>query len=143
MREHYIVLDVLPQVQPASAVQQEFNSGTTLTYEVSSAHSLSAEWQVLRTSISTAPTIGDNASSEDEGLMLRIEGRGNTPGNTVGSDKGKGKEADAEREKERETMEEMIERFQRRLEDVRMVIDAAGGGTSRLTPGDGVVGGED
>ncbi|KIW72462.1 hypothetical protein PV04_00653 [Phialophora macrospora] len=143
MREHYIVLDVHPQVRPPSAVQQEDNPGTAtsaLTYEVSSAHSLSAEWQVLRTSISTAPTIGDNASSEDEGLMLRIEGRGNTPGNTVGSDKGKGKDTDAEREKERETLEEMIERFQRRLEDVRMVIEAAGGGTSRLSPGDGAAG---
>ncbi|EXJ64976.1 hypothetical protein A1O7_01315 [Cladophialophora yegresii CBS 114405] len=134
MREHYIVLDVHPQT---SGTQLEDNSGTTtatsaFTYEVSSAHSLSAEWQVLRTSISTAPTIGDNPSAEDEGLMLRIEGRGNTPGNIVQ----KGKEADGEKEKERETMEEMIERFQRRLEDVRMVIEA-GGGTSGLNIGDG------
>ncbi|ETI28929.1 hypothetical protein G647_01381 [Cladophialophora carrionii CBS 160.54] len=139
MREHYIVLDVQPQAQPPPSAQQEDSSGTAtsaFTYEVSSAHSLSAEWQVLRTSISTAPTIGDNPSAEDEGLMLRIEGRGNTPGNIMGNERGKGKEADAEKEKEKETLEEMIERFQRRLEDVRMVIEA-GGGTSGLNIGDG------
>ncbi|OCT46656.1 anaphase promoting complex subunit 11 [Cladophialophora carrionii] len=144
MREHYIVLDVQSQAQPPPSAQQEDNSGTAasaFTYEVSSAHSLSAEWQVLRTSISTAPTIGDNPSAEDEGLMLRIEGRGNTPGNIMGNERGKGKDADAEKEKEKETLEEMIERFQRRLEDVRMVIEA-GGGTSGLNIGDGA-GGED
>jgi len=126
MREHYIVLDVHPQPQPLPA-QREDSSAIALTsyaYEVSSTHSLSAEWQVLRTNISAAPTIGDNPALEDEGLMLRIEGRGNTPGDIVSAEKGKGKAVEAE--KERETMEEMIERFQKRLEDVRMVMDAGG-----------------
>ena len=127
-REHYIVLDLQPQAQPPAA-QQEVSSAIApapYPYEVSSAHSLSAEWQVLRTSISTAPTIGDNPSSEDEGLMLRIEGRGNTPGDNVGAEKGKGKESEAERDKQRETMEEMIERFQRRLEDIRVTMEVCG-----------------
>ena len=124
MREHYIVLDVHQQPQPPTAQEGDISAAPpSYTYEVSSAHSLSAEWQVLRTSISTAPTIGDNPASEDEGLMLRIEGRGNTPGDTA-AEKGKGKEIEAE--KERESMEEMIERFQKRLEDVRMVMDTGG-----------------
>ncbi|KAJ9602303.1 hypothetical protein H2200_013158 [Cladophialophora chaetospira] len=126
MREHYIVLDVHPQHQLLPA-QREDTSATvpaSYTYEVSSAHSLSAEWQVLRTSISTAPTIGDNPVSEDEGLMLRIEGRGNTPGDVAGPEKGKVKEIEAG--KERESMEEMIERFQKRLDDIRMVMEAGG-----------------
>lgn len=76
--------------------------------DVTQAQSQSSEWQVLRTNITQAPTIGD--TQEDEGLMLRIEGRGNTPPDA----KGKGIE--------QETVEEMIERFQKRLEDVRQVM---------------------
>ena len=85
MREHYIVLDVNPQHQPLPTQRQDSSATdpACYTYEVSSAHSLSAEWQVLRTSISTAPTIGDNPVSEDDGLMLRVEGRRNTPGDIV------------------------------------------------------------
>ena len=143
-REHYIILDIHPSLPtPALLLHQEdtttssslapATSATAPTYSISTSHSLSAEWQVLRTSISTAPTIGDNPpTAEDEGLMLRIEGRGNTPaaGEGVGGmEKGKGREIeDKDREggRERESMEEMIERFQRRLEDVRMVVDVGG-----------------
>ena len=126
IREHYVVLDVHPLLQPLPSQREDLSATVpaNYTYEVSSAHSLSAEWQVLRTSISTAPTIGDNPVSEDDGLMLRIEGRGNTPSDTVGPEKGKGKDLDAE--KERESMEEMIERFQKRLEDIKMVMEAGG-----------------
>ncbi len=125
MREHYIVLDVHQQPQPIAQDGDPLAAPTSYTYEVSSAHSLSAEWQVLRTSISTAPTIGDNPATDDEGLMLRIEGRGNTPGDTaVGAERGKGKETETASEKE--SMEDMIERFQKRLEDVRMVMEAGG-----------------
>jgi hypothetical protein len=48
--------------------------------------------------------------------MLRIEGRGDTPEN-------EGKE----KAREKEGLEELIERFQRRLEDVRLVMDGGGG----------------
>ena len=127
VQEHYVILDVHPQPQaPVQTVKSDDNSPavpSTYSYEVISAHSLSAEWQVLRTSISAAPTIGDNPPAGDEGLMLRIEGRGNTPGD-VASAKEKGKETEGERDKGKESMEEMIERFQRRLEDIRMVMDA-------------------
>ncbi|KAH0848043.1 hypothetical protein AYO21_03594 [Fonsecaea monophora] len=140
VREHYIILDVHPQLRaqnqddatPAGTGSSGggVGVGPFFTYEVTSAHSLSAEWQVLRTSISAAPTIGDGPSEDGEGLMLRIEGRGNTPGDLGGGkekDKATGdRDRDAERERERESMEEMIERFQRRLDDIRMVIEAGG-----------------
>jgi hypothetical protein len=141
-REHFIVLDVQPVSQtqppqhplaaasPSQHVPDDPVSTTTahaLGYEVTSAHSLSAEWAVLRTGISDAPTITDTEDNSD-GLMLRIEGRGNTPADVVGRDiKGKDREKETETDKERESMEELIERFTRRLEDIRSVLDAGGG----------------
>ena len=130
VKEHYLVLDVQPTATATStrSVQiQHAESTSTSTaplplplpppaaYEVTQAHSLSSEWQVLRTKITQAPTIGD--SPEDEGLMLRVEGRGNTPPDTM-----------AQGEDEKQSLEEMIERFQRRLEDVRLVVDGNGVG---------------
>ena len=103
-REHYLVLDVHPRFQ----AQAQDSGPTAPTYEVVSAQSFSSDWQVLRSSITTAPTIGEG---EDDALMLRIEGRGNTPGDVPAS-------------AEKESMEEMIERFQRRLEDIRQVMEA-------------------
>ncbi|KIV78278.1 hypothetical protein PV11_10008 [Exophiala sideris] len=105
VREHYLVLDVHPRTHPPP---QDSSSATT-TYEVTSAQSLSADWQVLRSSITAAPTMGD-AGEDDTSLMLRIEGRGNTPGDAPATEK--------------ESMEEMIDRFQRRLEDIRQVMEA-------------------
>jgi hypothetical protein len=111
LKEHYLVLDVHPTNPPT-----EIPDGATAPgLEVSQAHSLSSEWQVLRTRITQAPTIGDSKDDE-EGLMLRIEGRGDTPEN-------EGKE----KAREKEGLEELIERFQRRLEDVRLVMDGGGG----------------
>lgn len=99
VKEHYLVLDIRPA---------DGDEGTAGGLEVTHAQSLSSEWQVLRTSITQAPTIGD--TQEDEGLMLRVGGRGNTPLEAQG------------RTTEGETMEEMIERFQKRLDDVRQVM---------------------
>ncbi|OAP62143.1 hypothetical protein AYL99_04346 [Fonsecaea erecta] len=148
MREHYIILDVHPQPRTQNPPDDNTSAGVGSSgggaggtigynYEVTAAHSLSAEWQVLRTSISAAPTIGDGVPSEEgEGLMLRIEGRGNTPSDLAAAGGAREKEkavaaagsgdAEREREKERESMEEMIDRFQRRLDDIRMVIEAGG-----------------
>ncbi|KAI1614519.1 hypothetical protein EDD37DRAFT_637967 [Exophiala viscosa] len=111
MREHYLVLDVHPRTHPPP----QDSSGARMTYEVTSAQSFSADWQALRSSITAAPTMGD-AGEDDTSLMLRIEGRGNTPGDAPAAEK--------------ESMEEMIERFQRRLEDIRQVMEAGslGGG---------------
>lgn len=107
VREHYLVLDVQPRLRP----HPQDSVPAAPMYEVTSAQSFSAEWQVLRSTITTAPTIGDGGPGEDDTLMLRIEGRGNTPGD--GPAPGP----------EKESMEEMIDRFQRRLEDIRQVME--------------------
>lgn len=155
-REHYLILDVHPQPQlpasddPSTATTTTTTTSATITgskpayfnYSITSSHSLSSEWQVLRSSISAAPTIAEDPA--EEGLMLRIEGRGNTPSfSTAHSstsaaevsrvERGKGKDIGGEEEREKESMEELIERFQRRLEDIRTVMEvsgapAAGGG---------------
>lgn len=123
VKDHFIVLDVEQTVRPShisvNISGSDHGSGgstsSTITgYEVTNAYSMSSDWQVLRTSISQAPTIGDNTG--DEGLMLRIDGRGGTPA---------GEQASTS--KEDETVEEMIERFERGLEEIRLVIDAGGG----------------
>jgi hypothetical protein len=119
VREHYIVLDIErppPIAQgpagSAEAPQPGTSSGSNTLrqsqtgFEVVNAYSMSADWQVMRTGIGKAPTM---AEDEDEGLMLRIEGRSGTPpeAKVVG-----------------ETMEDMIERFERGLEDVKLVMEA-------------------
>lgn len=81
--------------------------------------------------------------------MLRIQGRGNTPRDAVfgvaEKEKGKEKEGNREKEKEREseTMEELIDQFQRRLEDIKMVMDAGGSGSGGVTGGTITVGVEE
>jgi len=104
-REHYLILDVQPVAKGSS-------------YEVTSAHSLSSEWQVLRTNITTAPTFNAEAPDVEDGLMLKIEGRGNTP-----------PDAESEKnriDKEKESLEAMVERFQKRLDDIRRTMEAGG-----------------
>ena len=115
VREHYLVLDV----QPTAA-----SESTHTSYEVTRAHSLSAEWQVASTSVSNAPTIdaGDEDTAGSEGLMLRIEGRGVVPSSDDEKEMGKGS-------KEKETLEEMVRRFETGLADIRRAV-AAGGGLS-------------
>lgn len=157
VHEHYLILDVHPRVTPqqqlTSASQQATNpimpssspSAPTplIPFHVTSAHSLSAEWQVLQTKVAAAPTIGGGGGGGDgndygddddldEGWMLRIEGRGNTPsGGGAGEGTGPNVAAgDKEKEKDRqqqatgkETMEEMIDRFQRRMDEIRQVLE--------------------
>jgi hypothetical protein len=109
VREHYLLLDV----QPASS-----SESATTSYEVTRAHSLSAEWQVTSTGVSSAPTI-DPVDEGSEGLMLRIEGRGIVPSDDDEDGKGKGS-------KEKETLEEMVRRFETGLADIRRAIEAGG-----------------
>lgn len=118
VKEHYIVLDVEPALSglPAPAASTEgagsgnvggsTDARSQNAFDIVNAYSMSADWQVLRTGITKAPTM---AEDEDEGLMLRIEGRTGTP---------------PDAKLEGETMEEMIERFERGLEDVRLVLEA-------------------
>ena len=112
VKEHYLILDV----QSTSS----FPPGDVSSqgYAVTHSTSLSSDWQVLRTNITQAPTIGD--SPEDEGLMLRIEGRGNTPTDNV-----------AVTQQENQSLEGMIDRFQRRLEDVKLVMEGVGSKNER------------
>lgn len=125
VREHYLILDVRPRTHPPP----QDSSGAETTYEVTSAQSFSADWQVLRSSITAAPTMGD-AGEDDTSLMLRIEGRGNTPGDATGPAVGA----------EKESMEGMIERFQRRLEDIRQVMEAGSPGGVGAAAGAGGAG---
>jgi len=122
VREHYIIVDVQPRAHlqsPDDPLAVPSSAVSSSAFEVTSATSLSAEWQVLRTSITAAPTISDGGPSEDDGLMLRIDGRGNTPADvtTIG-------DKNRDRDSERESMEEMIELFQRRFDEIRQVMDA-------------------
>jgi hypothetical protein len=124
VKEHYIVVDVCPTsntatstsaMAPQSAKEPQGTAADTnpiIAFEVTSAYSLSSEWQVLRTSVTQAPTIGD--VDDGDGLMLRIEGRGNTPPDTAG------------KEKEQETLEDMITLLKRGLDDVRLVMESGG-----------------
>ena len=116
VREHYLLLDV----QPTAASPD--NADTS--YEVIRAHSLSAEWQVMSTSISNAPTIDavDDDTGGSEGLMLRIEGRGIVPD----SDDEKETTGKSGSGKEKQTLEEMVRRFEAGLADIRRAIDAGG-----------------
>lgn len=111
VKEHYLILDVQPVVQQ-SEVQDEYSTRSSQTFVVSGSRSLSSDWQVLESTISSAPTMGENT---DEGLMLRIEGRG------LGVDN-EAKTREEEHD-DRETVEEMIERFQSRLSEVRRLVE--------------------
>ncbi|KIV94704.1 hypothetical protein PV10_02443 [Exophiala mesophila] len=157
VREHYLILDVQPRSAPppgilpqqqsllqmhtqasqqSQSIQPSSSPAPTsipapAPFTIVKATSLSAEWQVLRTKITTAPTIGDD--DQDDGLMLMIQGRGNTPAtlSTPGisggnpADKAKEREAD----KDRESMEDLIEQFQRRMDETKQILDAVDGGT--------------
>jgi hypothetical protein len=111
VREHYLLLDV----QPIGS------ENTTTSYEVTRAHSLSAEWQVTSTAVSNAPTIDavDNGGEGADGLMLRIEGRGVIASDD--DDDGKSKVS-----KEKETLDEMVHRFKTDLADIKRAIEAGG-----------------
>lgn len=123
VREHYLVLDVHPSPNAGPASQQQLSDrlpspspssvetahalSKTYPYTVTSARSLSSDWQVFRTSIMDAPTMNSEQQHPDEQhLMLRIEGRGNSPDKPF-------------LRREGETVEDMIERFQTRLAEIR------------------------
>jgi len=110
VREHYLLLDV----QPIGS------ENTTTSYEVTRAHSLSAEWQVTNTAVSNAPTIDavDDGGEGADGLMLRIEGRG-VIASDDDDDDGKSKVS-----KEKETLDEMVHRFATDLADIKRAIEA-------------------
>lgn len=103
---------------PAQRQQQQQSYG----YRIVSAHSLTPDWQVLDASLSPAPTFdtpqqntGDQASVSNT-LMLRIEGTG---GYARDIPVGKDKEG-------QQTLEEMMEQFDKRMAELRRVIETSG-----------------
>jgi hypothetical protein len=96
-------------------------------YRIASAHSLTPDWQVLNTSLSLAPTFDtpqttndpdtDPNTSSSGALMLRIEGTAGFP-----RDVASGKDRDAKSQ----TLEEMMEQFEKRMSELRRVIETGG-----------------
>lgn len=121
LKEHYLILDVHPTTSVQAQVYQDAGGSVSpgpdptvipkWTYEVSSASSLSSEWQILRTNVTDAPTMGEQDPGE-EGLMLRIQGRGNTP-----------PELQMKEKQNKESVEEMVDKFQKRLNEIRQLIE--------------------
>jgi hypothetical protein len=113
VQEHYLLLDLQP-VKSDSAMT---------SYEVTRAHSLSADWQITNTGISSAPSIDavDEGAEGSEALMLRIEGRG-----IVRSDDDEDGNGKRKGSTEKETLEEMLRRFGTGLGDIRRAIEAGG-----------------
>ncbi|GAD96319.1 conserved hypothetical protein [Paecilomyces variotii No. 5] len=141
VREHYIILDMEPtnpeQLQdadpvagggppslstsPAAPQQQQLPQFT-----VSSAQSLTPAWQVLNTQVTPAPTFDTTTSSGDQqqqpgmsnGLMLKIEGTSGQPREPILRDR--------ESRDGRQTLEEMMEQFEKRMNELRLVIEGGG-----------------
>jgi hypothetical protein len=99
VREHYIILDVEP--------------GEAGIYQVTKAHSLSSEWQVMNASISYAPTIDSTDADSGEGLMLKIEGIG-----TLSQP-----EMEEGGQRKKESLQQMVERFDRGLLEIKKMFD--------------------
>lgn len=138
VQEHYIVLDMQPspaapgpfarpQSQSESTKPQPANteSATTTpqTYTVTSAHSLAPTWQVLNTELSPAPTFETSPSNDDDtsdpsqgDLMLKIKG---TAGFKPDPARGRGNDQGQD-----QNLEEMMEQFEKRMGELRRVIEA-------------------
>ena len=123
VNEHYLILDVqqsnqahqsqqtsdrLPSPSPSS-VETAHALTKTYPYTVTSVQSLSADWQILRTNITDAPTMNSEQHFDEQHLMLRIEGRRNSPDEPLQRQDG-------------ETIENLIERYQTRLAEIRHLI---------------------
>ncbi|KAK2771439.1 hypothetical protein FQN53_004992 [Emmonsiellopsis sp. PD_33] len=101
-------------------------------YTITSAHSLSPSWQVLNARLRTAPTFdssstnsptkatANDSSSSVGGLMLEIEG---TSGIRF------------DRSPRGQSLEEMMGQFEKRMEELRLVIEAGGQGDGGETVG--------
>ncbi|KAK2767725.1 hypothetical protein FQN54_003883 [Arachnomyces sp. PD_36] len=147
VQEHYVVLDMQPspaapaqtpartQSETATTVQAPTDTDlptntTPQTYTVTSAHSLNPTWQVLNTELSPAPTFetspnqghaNDTSDPTQGGLMLKIKGTaGFKPGPTRGRDKNQASQD--------QNLEDMMEQFEKRMDELRRVIEAGDAG---------------
>jgi hypothetical protein len=156
VKERYIILDVEPSVtqpyeqgpssapdaaaqvataagaasmstSPAQQRQQNIapqHSGQA--FRITSAHSLTPDWQVLNTQLGPAPsfdTLHNNQNNTSEpssngALMLRIEGTAGFPRDIA---PGRGED------NRDHSLEEMMEQFEKRMGELRRVIEAGGG----------------
>lgn len=151
-QEHYVIVDVQPTepekitlnasntpntTSTSAAAEQGHNQSSTppvdtqtqsqspQPYIITSAHSLSPSWQVLDTHLDPAPTFNSsghspttpNDSSPVGGVMLKIEG-------TSGYDPQIGSGAKKE---QGQSLENMLEQFEKRMGELRRVIEAGGG----------------
>ncbi|MCJ1365067.1 hypothetical protein MMC16_004186 [Acarospora aff. strigata] len=95
---------------------------------VLTARSMTADWQVLSTQVSNAPT-WDGAEAEGEGngkgagkgLMLRIEGTEGVMGNVKGKEV---KEREGDRDRD---MGELVGVFEKRMGELRRLVEGVGG----------------
>lgn len=71
---------------------------------VAAAASMSSDWQALKTSVSQAPSWGDDSKKSDAGLMLKISGRERRP-----------LEKDKRRERQSSSLDELVTAFGARL----------------------------
>ncbi|EAW10982.1 uncharacterized protein ACLA_066180 [Aspergillus clavatus NRRL 1] len=100
--------------------QQQGSPAPPPQFTITSADSLTPAWQVLNTQLMPAPTFENHASGEQPssngGLMLKIHGTAGLPVTMFGKDR------DKERGSQR--LEEMMEQFEKRLGELRQVIQA-------------------
>ncbi|KAL2010844.1 hypothetical protein VTN00DRAFT_3562 [Thermoascus crustaceus] len=146
VREHYIILDMEPSnpepqgadtsTAPATAAPGGTTSLSTspvaqhhqpnqpqtyppsLPFTITSAHSLTPSWQVLDTQLTPAPTFENSTTNGEHpgsgSLMLKIKGTAGLPRDKI------------VRDRDGQTLEEMMEQFERRMDELRRVIEVGG-----------------
>jgi hypothetical protein len=84
---------------------------------VTSASSMSRDWQALQTTITPAPSWGDDTKSEDKGLMLKVSGQESS---RVGSAREKRKSVQAG-----DHIDDLVAAFSERLDSLEEVLGRA------------------
>ncbi|OXV11575.1 hypothetical protein Egran_00664 [Elaphomyces granulatus] len=108
-------------------LQQVSTSQAGQKFKITSAHSLNPDWQVLDTYLSPAPTFDtpnsatggeSRPSSPNDTQMLRIEG-------TAGLSRYIPSRDNKDQSGRHQTLEEMMEQFEKRMGELRQVIEAS------------------
>ncbi|EED19105.1 anaphase promoting complex subunit Apc11, putative [Talaromyces stipitatus ATCC 10500] len=108
-------------VSSSSAPKQTETTSNPFGYRIVSAHSLTPDWQVLDASLSPAPTFDtpQQTTSDQAGvsntLMLRIQGTS-----------GYSRDIPVGKDRQEQTLEEMMEQFDKRMSELRRVIETSG-----------------
>lgn len=97
MEERYIIVDMAAD-------------GKTIT----SASSMSRDWQALQTTVAQAPSWGDDTKSEDRGLMLKISGQESSRSSDTKGKKRLSQKAD--------NIDDLVAAFNERLESLDGVL---------------------